>query len=689
MENKDQNIWLIRDVSNTIRGPFKHLEVLNLIKKKQLKNKTELARANSYWFAVEEKIELARFFPELGLEAPPEEERQTQMTATLTHSDPEPEEATKFLATPTAKNLPEEKVSGAEWLNQEMAEEFGDFGDISLVTDTSAMAPPSSEPTPDEMPTFDGKAADEMLKRATVKADTLPSELKDFQGSRPKPINTLMRGPERAPGAGPSMVQVPIEKNESHPNILSIENEEAAVAKRRRHFNTTIGIMAFMITGFLGYIWFSKNHAAVKPKAAATAIKQSNLTPEEALKRSLALYDLQGAKEAISSMESASTEKEKVFLGVAQALVKREFLFDSEGALNNLQQVRAMVTDVRTKNEVENLFAMYAFDRDPEAAAEILRKLIAAEPNVPMYKYNLAIALLRSNKGEEAMTIIAPLANSLREEDPLFADASFALGWAYELDPKSRDTAEGAFLRAIAADPSSAKSRLGLAIHRLRRIGFRGSETDFRAFVDSAPELDPPARIINYRKMQAPEFYNSARSWIRELNLDGPMGSKPSPLIMAVDAILSCLQNRTGEAGKILEGAMSSANGDFSVLKAMGYHRWKEGRYAEIVELFRDVPKDKMGFSVPFIMGKAYVKLDRSPLAQKMFESLTVSSPGRSEGWALLGERLLESGKKADAQTKLTNALRKDPFDLTAVRALDRMGQQEVFSDEIMENLPF
>ncbi|WP_146011964.1 hypothetical protein, partial [Pseudomonas sp. FW305-122] len=54
--------WLIRDPNNLVRGPFTHAEIMQFLKKKSLRPKTEIAQANSYWFAIEEKAEIDRFF---------------------------------------------------------------------------------------------------------------------------------------------------------------------------------------------------------------------------------------------------------------------------------------------------------------------------------------------------------------------------------------------------------------------------------------------------------------------------------------------------------------------------------------------------------------------------------------------------------------------------------------------------
>jgi tetratricopeptide (TPR) repeat protein len=486
------------------------------------------------------------------------------------------------------------------------------------------------------------------------------------------------------------MVQVPVEKSGAPMNILSVEAELEAAERRRKRLVLTVVCFGVIGLGVAGYFWLAKRPRSMSSGiSVSTGPRKPGVNAEDELRRSLLLYDLEGAKEALADLEADSAKRGRAMVPMGRAILKKEFLFDSESASASLLTARGLARDARTRNEVENLSAIYGFDKDPAASTDALRSLVKEAPTENIYKYNLAYAYLRQNKPQEALPVIASVVAGLHDDDPLYADAMFVQGWAQELDPKFREAAEASFLKAVAADLHQSQSRLALAIHRLRRSGLRAAEGDFRAFIDSAPELDPPSRILEYRKMNGPEFYNSARTWLRELNLDGPMGSKPSPLVMAVDAVLSCLQNRTGEAGKIIEGALASSNGDVNVLKAMGYHRWKEGRYAEIVEMFRDVTRDKMGFAVPYIMGKALLKLDRRPQAAKMFEFITANTPARSEGWALLGDLLLQEGKKVEAQAKLLNAIRKDPYNLVALRALNRLGQQEVFSDEIMGNLPF
>ena len=102
MNENQESSWLIRDTSNHIRGPFRQAEIVAMVKKGQLKGKMEISRANSYWFSIEEKVELARFFPEFN-HGQPVPEAPTQMTATLTQAEIEENQVdiTTFTAAPS------------------------------------------------------------------------------------------------------------------------------------------------------------------------------------------------------------------------------------------------------------------------------------------------------------------------------------------------------------------------------------------------------------------------------------------------------------------------------------------------------------------------------------------------------------------------------------------------------------
>jgi tetratricopeptide (TPR) repeat protein len=196
-------------------------------------------------------------------------------------------------------------------------------------------------------------------------------------------------------------------------------------------------------------------------------------------------------------------------------------------------------------------------------------------------------------------------------------------------------------------------------------------------------------RISNFRKLANSEFYDFAHTQIVDLNSPGQNVTKPSPLIMAADALILSMQLKTSEAGKILDGALSAAPGDVNVLKALGYLRWKDGRLNEVVDGLKDI-KERGSFALNFMLGKAYFKLRKRELAEKYYRALIENFPSRSEGHSLLGELLLEQPDKAEeAKAEFQLALKKDPLDLVAWRGLQKAGAPIVLSPEIQKNLPF
>lgn len=700
--------WMLRDHTNVVRGPFTHAEVLNLIKKGQLKGKSEVARANSYWFAIEEKNEVARFFPELGGGKPVEEaEQPTQMTATLTQADLEGQgvEITQFTAAPSRAELQQQKASAeapageapaqVQWLNDEFAEEFGaeleamtssvqlEMGTNTDVTETRAPEVreiAEAEPTPEEI--AQQKARDEMLNRATVKADTLPQERKNATGERPRPITSILK-PERAAAAvAAPKISVPVE-NPEQARVL-VEEEP-----RRSNLRPLLAVaVAALAVGAGGGLWYlNKNNIS---KVASPALAKPAVALENSLRRGLLLFDLEDTKDALAEMELQSGFRGRPILPLAQALVKKEFLSDTDGASTSLQTARSLA-DGDLALEIENLQAAYGYDRDPGAAEASLAKVVAARPEDAMFRYNLALAQLRGGRPREAITTLDSIFGAGGQDDPVLADAAVLLGWARDVASRGADTAaENAYLKALELQPSSSKGRLGLAIHRLRRHGIKAAENDFRAFVESMPEFEGPSRAPQFRKMSDFDFYRFARAQLAELNVPvpgGPVGNRPSALAMAADGIVASLLSQAGEAKNILTDAARAAPGDPFVIKAMGYVMWKEGKFAEIVDLLRD--RERSSYAVNLLLGRAQLKLGRVDVAAKHFEGMTVANSQRSEGWALLGDIQLAQGKNEAAVRSFQEALKRDPLDLSALRGLNRMKKGTEALAGLPKLLPF
>lgn len=715
--------WLIRDTGNRIRGPYKQAEIVQLIKKGQLRGKTEISRANSYWFAIEEKTELGRFLPEFNGGKPPPEQ-PTQMTATLTEADVRDQmDVTTFTAVKPEGGKPDAGAPEGgqiEWLSDELAEEFGDdFGtSISLQTDASSLGQPPPEPAgaqdpnllPEEQdePTLkdargDAKKREEIMRRATVKADTLPSEHKSFQGDRPKPIDALMRGQHVKPGvgaakeAGHGTVNVPVE--DSPAPKMFIEDDEGKGRDRsgKRNFLIFAVVAVVIVAGGAAAFLLPGGGARKAAKEAPRHVRKAEESMAVA-RQSVITFDLEGAKSALADLDLETSARGDANTFLAQAVVKKEFLYDVEGALLALQSAKQKAPNRQVEAEVDNLIGVYGFDRDPASALETLKRNAEANKGEPVFQYNLALAQLRSNHQAEALAILESLLASAGNDESLIEDVAIAQGWGLEshCNAGTRDAvckraaeAEDAYLRALEANPYSPKARLGLALFRLRRQGIKGSEGDFRSFLDLAPELDPPSRVMSFRKLSNNEFYAFAHSQIVDLNTPNQNMSKPSPLIMAADAIVSCIQGRTSEAGKILEGALSTAPGDGNVLKATGYLRWKDGQVNELVDALHE-SRDRNSFALNLMLGKSYAKLHRRDLAEKHFRAMIELFPGRSEGHSLLGELLAEQSDKAtEAKNEFQLALRKDPFDLVALRGLQRLNVNAPLSPELRKNLPF
>jgi tetratricopeptide (TPR) repeat protein len=737
--DEDQELgWLVRDTSNRIRGPFKTPEIVQMIKKGQLKGKTEVARANSYWFAIEEKVELGRFIPEFNGGKPPPEQ-PTQMTATLTEADiqdhgvdittftkvdrpPAKDGAKEVTAEGPAEGL-QSSTGQIEWLSDEFAEEFGnDFGQtISVQTDVSAlnplpaevpqaprpMQPEHEQPTPKDNSLEDKKKKEEMLKRATVKADTLPSEHKGFQGERPKPIDALIRSPMKqsaahaAKDAQHATVSVPVEDGPA-PKMF-IEEDEAKVRERRSKRNLVIYAFVLVLAVAGGAVYFlnakpkiGKNHpvepthASRGADAAATAARLGVLT-----------LDLETTKNALADLESDPMARGEATTYLIKAVMNREILGNTEDAMVSLDTARQQARNKNTEAEVYNLMALYNFDHEPAASIDFLKKNADGYKNDLVFRYNLALGYLRTSHPVEAIGQLDALLGAAAGDPALFEDGEVALGWALDSHcaPGTRDSicskraseAEDAYTRAIETNEASAKGLLGRALFRMRRQGVKASEADFRAFIDLAPELDPPTRVLNIRKMGNHDFYTFAHSQIVEINNQN-MG-KPSAVVMAADAVISCILGRIDEAKPILDTALSNTGGagDVNLAKASGYRHWKSGELDAVADALSTAKeRDRASFAINLMLGKVSAKLRKKDAASGYFHQLMTVFPNRSDGYSLSGDLMADQPAGADeAKADFQQALAKDPLDLVALRGLMKLNSPPALTGELKKNLPF
>jgi tetratricopeptide (TPR) repeat protein len=713
--------WMIRDTANVIRGPYPQAELVNLIKKGQLKPKTEMARANSYWFSIEEKVELAKFFPELGL-APPED--LTRATATLTRADQDDHgvEITQFTQAPSRKELAQmsqeskddpQPTPEMQWLDEDSALEFAELGSdptLELATNPSLEVKPSPEPGAlrgsSEVSKIKPSSSDaqtdrakreEMLNRASVKADTLPSERKDYQGERPRPISNVLRTPDRKT-TGPNVsntVVLPVEEHDANANIISPEDEAAANRQQKAKLVKTTAVILGLGAVVTAGVLFAMGALDSKSNRQATGKAAPGRNAEKvfsSLKNSFLLLELRSAKEALAELELLPDIKGNPLLALAHAVVKREFLLDLDGALQSLQTAKGLASEPKVANSVDQLIGVYSMEREPEEALQLLSRLSEADPQNALIKLNAAIAAMKLGNNERALGYSTG-ALEAQPSDQVRSEALLVSAWARDQLTKGIDPGlESAYAKIMETGRNLEKARLGMAIVHLRKRQLSETEREMKAFIDLLPAIDGSNEVRNFRMAGTDDFYTFIRDQIREHNVrkatDGDR-FRPDPYTMAADAILSGLQSRYGEAVKILETALSSLPGDPQLLKAMAYLRFREGRYAEAIEAVKDIPKDRQGFSVPLIIGKSQEKLGQLAQAEVTFSAITTSLPWPGLGSSLLGDVQLAQGKKAEARRSFDRALQISNYDLRAWRGIDKLGVLEEKSELLPDIFPF
>ena len=709
-DKKIEPNWLIRDISNNVRGPYTNTEILNLIKKGIIRGKSEICKSNSYWFTLEEKNEVGRFFPELfGGSA---SEVPTQMTATLTEAnigEDQGVEITQFTPQPTRNQLHENSRQGSvspekkdtvsialdtnqnepakpdaggsvQWLSDELAEEFG----VEVTSLSKAIPKPGSpelgvphslQETGDLLQDQSGDLPGLKIEGDSTRGITVGAN------ERVKPLNTLIKIPDSK--------SMPLPQSEG---IKSPVSEHPKKSNFKVLVYIGLGIVLGIIL-FWGFGAILNRQKLAEENEAALIAKRNAVNPETSLKLGFILFDLEKVKQSLTEVELS--KRGSPIVPLAQALLKREFLFEIDGALAALQAASTLAMEKKTKGEVENLQGLYQIERDPALAAGIFRKAIEANPEEPVYRYNLANAFSRTNKSQEVQKILDGLENVVQNSPELYNSTLVLSAWIKLIRSRGQDpTVESSFSRILERFPYSEKARLGLAIYRLRKSGMSDSEQDFRVFLDLVPDLELHNHVTNYRKLSDAFLYDWAMDEIRELNVPGGVvGGKPSPLVMAVYGVLSAIQNKNDVANKNIDSALSLSPGEENIIKAAAYIRWRDEKYEEVVGLLKDLQRERGSFSVNLMLGKAYLKLGKKAMAEKYFSNMINNLPGRSEGWSMLGELKWQNNNSAEAIQDFKMALTKDPYDLLALKGLYRNNKDEgdlkLLVIKFAEYLPF
>jgi len=375
--------------------------------------------------------------------------------------------------------------------------------------------------------------------------------------------------------------------------------------------------------------------------------------------------------------------------------MRKYFLFDSEGAALILEGARSFLYEDNKKieAEIENLNGIYIIDQEPMKAVAFFRSAVTLSPEDKIYSFNLGTALLVAGKAAEAEKILIELAKNHFSPSFLYPQLFMTIGLAAEVNRGLTDnTAEQFYKKALDFNPALVEARLLLAIRKLRRYGMKDAEIDFKIFLEIAPDVDANDTMVNYRLLSYPDIYGYSRSIMHQAgSINLGTAAQATSVYMAVDAVLSTIQNKYNEAERILEDALSRSPGNIDALKAMAYVRWKEGKFSELLDLLKDAYKDNQNsYAILLLIGRAYQKVGNYRQAEKFFKQAASVAPDFYKSWSLWGDILMHLGSEEDALKKYKTALEKNPFDLHAIQGSIQLGVNTILNDErFKELLPF
>lgn len=299
--------WLIRDNTNVVRGPYSAREVLQLLKKGQLKGKTELCKANSYWFYVDERVELERFFPDATLT----DTRRIQagtgtLTGAVTKTLVESSRGTVTGATPVPavdpSDLPPERATGA----------------------TATPAPPKQKPTASPAARLGGFAQVEGEEITQETAAPSP------EGSKKKILMAV--GGAVAVLAVLAFLLMGNNESVPAPTAAPAKSEEEPVAPKGKDPLAALPLDKRVLNAFLA-------------------------------------NDLEQAERALAQLEAKKKGSMEALL--IRAMIKRRFRFDLDGAMASLDQARAATKNPKTAAFLDLLRGKYLMQRDPAAAVGV------------------------------------------------------------------------------------------------------------------------------------------------------------------------------------------------------------------------------------------------------------------------------------------------------------------------------
>lgn len=626
--------WLIRDAKNLIWGPVPRREVAEMLREHKLKPKTELSHSNSYWFGIEEQREVARFFPELRDALPAETEQ-------------EPTLATQGAVTKT--------VPG-EWLSDEYAEEFGYV--INETADGTTVAVPKSQAT------------------GTTLNAPAPQRMPE-QEDEPTYVPHLVDS-----GTDPT---IPVDE--------TVQNFQRERDRRRRLF--FFGLLAAATVLIFGFMLLERNLFGPKRLgdtplqvgggATSGSLESvvSNLRVGFLLNKDDSVQphirDLQARLRDGGNQDAKRLE---LTIGLAKAMQRKEFYMDASEAIKILTALRPVAAGMpREAAEVDNLLAIYQLDSSPEESVRLLREAAKAMPEDPVLQFNLALAYQAVNQGDKAVAILTGLLSQIGKDSRLLPRVLLALGRTGGKETEERLTA------ALEHDPYLSEAQLLLALNHWRTGHWSKAETLIQRFIDTLPGYRDSLYVKNFRVAEFPQIYNTARTELRVLMAR----VKPDHLLLSLDGMLSMLVGEYDEVEPTLDRALQVSAGSVHALKGMAFRRYGEGKDFEIETLLKSkVDQNQNSVAFNLLLAQSYAKQGKLAEARQLYAQLTQAEPKLSLGYSLQGDVALKMQQEEKALELYRKALKVDPYDVTALQGLSRLGRAEGVNELLLQSLlPF
>ena len=401
---------------------------------------------------------------------------------------------------------------------------------------------------------------------------------------------------------------------------------------------------------------------------------------------------------------------------------------DVEGAETNLIRARALAPN--TVEHVMALAAMYESTQQWGQAAKVLEDMAAKIGKSPQLSYRLGRAYENMNRLNEA----AKEYQSTLQADSTYAPALASLGHLFLLDTKRTPAAINLLSRAVALRPTAAtRLDLGIALTRENRAAeaiphleavhaenpepavkmalaraylksdnpAKGLEMftanpelaneaqasdlvlvaaayiqakDYpkaRAALDKAEEKDPQLSDIHYRRglilLYEKNYAGAIEQFQKKILAD------PQSAATWLNLAIAYQGNRDSKAAaeayrKVTELAPNSLQAWTSygnVLSEVGSNDQAKGAYDKALQID---PKN-----APALRGRGYLYLAASQYPQAITDlrGATASDPKDPQGWVWLGQALLNSGNKPDAEAAFQKVLTLEPGNAAAKEGLD------------------